>query len=141
MDREPVHIYSLTGKSYRQAARLINRIRHREKDGTPNRKLQKSTEKGKAWSCSINIYDLANGILAANESTKLERVRTLRDETGKDKPAVLENDKALESAKKFRNFRNAGALLNIPVAFESQEENEFGPFAKIRFKLVLHNQL
>jgi hypothetical protein len=119
--KEIAYIYGDTEKSYRKTARLINRFRHQEKGGTPYKTLQESTER-EGSALLEHIDRRAADILLANDFDETGGCSTGECSIGKEGPAVFEADAIVESAEKFSAFRNAGKLLENPVAFESPEE-------------------
>jgi hypothetical protein len=116
--KEIAMIYGDTEKSYRKTAKLINRHRHQQEDGTPSRTLQENTQI--EGSRLLNyIEDKSRSILEANGFTQDgmcgENMVSINDQ-----PVILAEEQIVQAYERCCTKHNVPAeVLNNPVIYEN----------------------
>jgi len=112
-------IYGDTEKSYRKTAKLINRIRHQEQEGTPHCTLHECTEKEgeNVLSC---IEEKTSCILVENGFSEDGICQAGKADYNKDKPATIPKEQVIEAIDKCRQDKDICVedILSNSVPYE-----------------------
>ena len=119
---ETAPIYGDTEKSYRRTARLINRIRYHEKDGTPSRTLHEVTER-EGTALLAHITGKAEQILSDHGFEETGMYRGENPEYIQSDPVFLPRsgiDSALSVCAEGCSFSDG--YTNNPIGYEDPRE-------------------
>jgi len=119
--KEIAMIYGDTEGSYRKTAKLINRIRYQEQDGTPYRTLQENTEKEGTELIDF-IAEKSKRILLKNDFTEDGIYQGHNEAYADNSPDTLPVEKVTKAAEKLRDDFDVGEMLNNPVCYEDPEK-------------------
>jgi len=120
--KETALIYGDTEKSYRRTARLINRIRYHEKDGTPSRTLHEVTER-EGTALLAHITGKAEQILSDHGFEETGMYRGENPEYIQSDPVFLprsEIDSALSVCAEGCSFSDG--YIDNPIGYEDPRE-------------------
>jgi hypothetical protein len=113
-----------TELSYQKTARLINRIRHQEKGGTPSRTLHECTEKEGEDALSY-LNTKTRCILVENGFSEDGTCEDIKPEYNNEQPVIIPKVQVMSAIDKCRQDKDisAEAILNNPVPYENPENS------------------
>jgi hypothetical protein len=115
--KEVAYIYGDTNESYRKTADLINRIRHQQKDGTPSRTLQESTER-EGQQILDYVKDRSSRVLELNGFSEDGAYHGDSAEYCQAEPVWLPSAGMIKAANQCSDDFDKAQLLNNPVGYE-----------------------
>ncbi len=119
--KEIAYIYGDTEQSYRKTSERINRTRWQQKEGTPYRTLQESTER-EGTALLDYIFERTKRILKANNFSESGDYLG-SNETYSDKKTVeIDAVRVREAAEKVSNQYDPEEMLKNPVGYESPKK-------------------
>ena len=115
--KELAYIYGDTNQSFRKTAKLINRSRQQQQDGTPSRTLQESTER-EGQQILDHVKDQSNRILQLNGFSEDGVYQGNHTEYGQAEPVLLPTADIIKAANQCSDDFDKAQLLINPVGYE-----------------------
>ena len=115
--KELAYIYGDTNQSFRKTAKLINRFRRQQQDGTPSRTLQESTER-EGQQILDHVKDQSNRILQLNGFSEDGVYQGNHTEYGQAEAVLLPTADIIKAANQCSDDFDKAQLLINPVGYE-----------------------
>jgi len=117
-------IYGDTEQSYQKTSRLINRIRHQEKGGTPPRTLHECTEK-EGREALRYIEERASYILTENGFSEDGICQDIKSEYNNERPVAIPEEQVISAIDKCCRDKDIRVedILSNPVPYEDPESS------------------
>ncbi len=115
--KEIAYIYGDTNESFRKTAKLINRSRHQQQDGTPSRTLQESTER-EGQQILDYVKDQSNRILELNGFSEDGAYQGNSTEYCQAEPVLLPSADIIKAANQCSDDFDKAQLLTNPVGYK-----------------------